>query len=156
MNETIRHIEAFDYYYSLGGTPTVSNCTRVAEKFHISQRTFWNWYKKFNWSNRIEQRNIELANKLERKTNKIILNTKADYRKEIKQNLQVIKALIANSIEEIKAKLIKAESVTDINSIVNMYDKMVHLDLNLIGEGDFDKNKTIKIVLPDELKVGKK
>lgn len=120
MREKLRHKQAFDYYYSLGGEASQSNCSKVAEKFQISERTFWNWYKALNWQHRVEQRDIENGKKLEKKTDNAIVNSKADYR-----------ALIKKTVDEYKERLrlgrIKITRPQDLESLAK-------LDLLLMGE----------------------
>jgi len=61
MKETLRHKEAFEYYYSLGGTATDKNCGKVGAKIGVSCNTIWNWYKAFNWKERVEQRTSDIT-----------------------------------------------------------------------------------------------
>ena len=65
---------------SLSGEASDSHVSQVARKCQVSKRTIWHWYKKLIWRERVEQRNIENAIKLQEKTNKAIVKSKADYR----------------------------------------------------------------------------
>lgn len=117
MKETLKHKEAFEFYYTLGKERSLK---AVAEKFGVSDQAAKNWSKNFNWQYRVEQRDIELARKLQQKTDDIILATKADYRK-------IVKAGIAKWIANFKAGKINPTSVSDL-------EKLVKLDLLLMGE----------------------
>ncbi|MFW9872696.1 MAG: hypothetical protein ACFFG0_06295 [Candidatus Thorarchaeota archaeon] len=152
-NEGIRHIEAFEYYYVLGDKRTLR---AVGKKFKVSEQSVSKWSASFNWHKRVEQRDIEIATKLERKTNRTILNTKADYRKEIKNNLLIVKALLSSAIKEIKAESIKANNVYDVNNLLTAFEKLVNLDLKLIGEAEqLDVNIDDVInALPESIREG--
>ena len=103
MIERPKHIEAFEYYYSLGNKRTLK---KVSEKYSCSIPNIKKWSRAFNWQERVKLRDIEnskaLENKLKPKTNKIIVNTKADYRAEIKSQLNILKALLNKVIKDIK------------------------------------------------------
>ena len=117
-------------------------------------RTLKSWSKAFNWQKRIEQRDIEIGNKLEKKTNKIVLNTKADYRKEIQNSMKVLIGAIRTAFTKgIDGKLklnIAVTSINDLNQIINSTEKLIKLDMDLIGEGT---NEEIKIIVEH---IGKK
>ncbi len=117
VKETLKHKEAFEFYYGLGKE---RNLPKVADKYEVSIQAVKNWSKHFNWQYRVEQRDIELSRKLQQKTDDIILATKADYRK-------IIKAGIAKWISNFKAGKINPTSVSDL-------EKLVKLDLLLMGE----------------------
>jgi transposase-like protein len=126
MKETLRHIKAFDYYYSLGEEKSL---TSVARKFNVSKQTVTKWNKSFNWQHRVEQRDIENGKELEKKTNNAIVNSKADYR-----------ALIKKTVDEYKERLrlgrIKISRPQDLESLAK-------LDLLMMGEAtDINKVNT--------------
>lgn len=58
MKETLRHKEAFEYYYSLGPTRSIP---QVARQYSVSVAAVKKWSRAFNWQERIEQRDIENA-----------------------------------------------------------------------------------------------
>lgn len=118
MKENNKHIEAFEYYYSCGASRGYRD---VARKFSTSLTSITNWAKAFNWQERVEQRNIEVARKLEAKSISTVVNEKANYRK-------IIKAQIGEYVKKIQEGKVKIESISD-------FEKMVKLDLLLMGEG---------------------
>lgn len=135
MKEELKHIKAFEKYYTLGGEPTKENCRKVSEEFHITERTFWNWYKKLNWRKRVEQRNMENSKKIAGKTDEVIVNTKADYRVEIKIQLGILKAILNKIIEDFKEKrIIEVKSTTGLGNVISSYERLCKLDLLLMGE----------------------
>jgi len=158
MIETLRNKEIFELYYSIGSKRSLE---KLLDKLHQnstetapSLRTLKSWSKAFNWQKRIEQRDIEIGNKLEKKTNKIVLNTKADYRKEIQNSMKVLKGAIRTAFTKgIDGKLklnIAVTSINDLNQIINSTEKLIKLDMDLIGEGT---NEEIKIIVEH---IGKK
>ena len=137
----------------------------LADHCGVTSRTLLRWAKAFNWKERIVQRDLEINRKTEEKTNKAIVNTKADYRAEIAKDLKSLKLfrqrsekLIADATEAIEKKQIKITSVEELDRVVSSLKKYhdiqkdyVNLDLKLIGEdpqGMADLN--IKLELPKD------
>ncbi len=129
MREKEVHIDAFEYFYSLGGAASAENCRRVADKFQISERTFWNWYKKLGWKERVHLRNIDVRKKVEEKTNTTIADNKANY-------LSYVHKLF----NDWKAKVDAGEVPVEIKSVSDV-DKIVKLALLLQDEAT-DKTET--------------
>lgn len=129
MREQERHIDAFEYFYSLGGAASKENCRRVADKFQISERTFWNWYKKLGWKERVHLRNIDVGRKVEKKTNTTIADNKANY-------LSYVHKLF----NDWKNKVDNGEVPVEIKSVSDV-DKVVKLGLLLQDEAT-DKTET--------------
>lgn len=117
MKETLRHNEAFEFYYSLGENRSY---LKVADKFDTSKTTVYKWAKQFNWNERVQQRDIEIAKKLEKKTNTTVTNEKARYR-------TIVKAAINDFAKRLHEEEIEVNSVLDL-------ERLVKLDLLLMGE----------------------
>lgn len=136
MPETLEQSSAFDYYFSLGKDRTLD---QVAHKFKKALPTIKKWSSLYSWKERVEQRDIDLSKRLMEKTDTTILNTKANYRKQIKRAISKIAPDDSFDID--------VESVQD-------YERLVKLDLLLMGE-DTESQK-IKVEggpeLLDELK----
>ena len=121
MKETLRHREALEYYYILGDKRTLQ---KVADKFTVSRQSISKWKREFNWQNRIELRDINNGKKLEAKTDKAIVSSKADYR-------ALIKKVVKKFEEKLKDGKIRIERPEDLNV-------MAKLDLLLMGEATED------------------
>lgn len=117
MKETLRHREAFEYYYSLGAE---RNLKKVCQQYTVSIPAVKKWSKALNWQERIEQRDIEIGKKLEEKTNEAVVNSKADYRALIKK---VVKEF-EKRLEAGKIRIAKPEDLSI----------MAKLDLLMMGE----------------------
>jgi len=117
MKEKLKHKEAFEYYYSLGNERSYP---KVASKFIVSRTSIKKWSKAFNWQDRIELRDIANGKKLEAKTDKAVVNSKADYR-----------ALIRKVVKEFEKKL-KDKKI--IISKPGDLAEMAKLDLLMMGE----------------------
>lgn len=115
--ETLRHKEAFEYYYTLGPD---RNLKKVAERFGVSLRSVGNWSKKYNWMERVKQRDIELAQEMRERNNEAILSEKAKIR-------TILKALYNQLVKDLRDGKVKIKSVSDL-------EKVVKLDLMLMGE----------------------
>ncbi len=135
MKEKLKHREAFEFFYSLGGEASEKNARKVAEKYQVSERTIWRWYKQFNWRERVEQRDIENAKKLKAKTDRAIVNSKADYRALIKKTVDLYK----KRLEEGKIIINRPQDL----------DTLIKADLTLMGESTNDIE--IKVKLPKDL-----
>ena len=139
MKEKIKHKEAFEFFLSIGGMASDKNVRKVAENWQVSERTIWRWYKKYNWKERVEQRNIENGKKLEQKVDKVIVQSKANYR-------ALISKVVKKFEEKLKGGKIRIERPEDLNI-------MAKLDLLLMGENPEDKNLEINVTIN---KVGEK
>ncbi|WP_455920510.1 hypothetical protein [Priestia megaterium] len=117
MKETLKHKEAFEYYYSLGEKRTYQ---KVADQFDTSKTTVYKWSTNFGWIERVAQRDIDVAKKLEKKTNNTVADEKARYR-------TIIKGAIADFAKRLQDKEIVVDSVLDL-------ERLVKLDLLLMGE----------------------
>jgi len=147
MKETLRHREAFEYYYSLGDKKSI---TEVARKFTLSRASISKWSKAFNWQDRIVQRDIENGKELSKKVNDNIVNSKADYRALIRQTVDLYKKrldegkIIISRPQDLEtlAKLDltlmgEATDITEDKSVYDLVDKLMGLDIK-------DINKNIK------------
>jgi len=130
VKETLRHKEAFEYYYSLGDNRSYP---KVALKFTVSKTSIKKWAKNFNWQERIELRDINNGKELEKKVDKAIVNSKADYR-------ALIKKVVKKFEQKLKDGKIRIERPEDLNV-------MAKLDLLLMGESpDDDLEITVKLI----------
>ena len=124
MKETLRHTEAYNFYYALGDKRTLQ---LVANKFTVSRQSVDKWKREFNWRDRVELRDINNGKKLEAKTDKIVVNSKADYRALIRQTVNLYK-----------------QRLDDGKIIINRpqdLETLAKLDLTLMGEAT-DINET--------------
>ncbi len=111
--ETLQRREAFDYYYSLGANRTYK---QVAERFQVSERTVNNWAKWFNWQERVRMRDIENSKKLEERTDKRIVDRKADM-------LKVVEHAImgkGHMAEQLVKGDLKGASIKDLKMLVEL------------------------------------
>jgi len=151
MVEKPKNIEAFEHYYISGDKRSYKS---TASRFNVAKKTIERWAKEFNWQERVKLRDIEnskaLENKLKPKTNKIIVNTKADYRAEIKSQLNILKAILNNTIKDIKAgNIIDIADTGNLKDVVNSYEKLCTLDLKLMGESPDEKDFIFEVKLVD-------
>lgn len=117
MKEKLKHKEAFEYYYSLGDKRTLK---KVALQYTCSVPGVKKWSKAFNWQDRIELRDMNNGKKLEAKTDKAIVNSKADYR-------ALIKKVVKEFEQRLKDKKIVISKTGDLA-------EMAKLDLLMMGE----------------------
>jgi len=117
MKEKLKHKEAFEYYYSLGDKRSLK---KVALQYTCSIPAVKKWSIAFNWQDRIELRDIDNGKKLEAKTDKAVVNSKADYR-----------ALIRKTVDLYKKKLDDGKIII---SRPQDLDILAKLDLTMMGE----------------------
>lgn len=129
MKETLRHREVFEYYYSLGEK---RGLRKVGQKCDVSRSAVGKWSKAFNWQERVEQRDIENAKKLEAEVNKAVVSSKADYRALIKK---VVKEF-EDRLEAGKIRIAKPEDLSI----------MAKLDLLMMGEATEKEKQEITII----------
>ena len=140
--ETLRQKQIFDIYYSLGDkrsleklNETLKNTPEYSDKTP-SLDTLKSWSKKFNWQERIQQRDVEISKGLEKKINQDIINEKAEHRKLIKAILNELKRSLIEYQNEIKEgiKPAQIETIKDLKDISQIIDTLIKLDLNILGE----------------------
>jgi hypothetical protein len=130
MKEKQKHLDAFELFYTLGGEASQENCTRVSDKFQITERTFWNWYKKLGWKDRVHLRNIDVNEEVVQRTNSKIADNKAKY-------LTYVHKLF----DDWKKKVDDGDAPVEIKSASDV-DKIVKLALLLQDEaGEIIENK---------------
>lgn len=129
MTETLRDKEAFEYYYSLGAE---RNLEKVSQKYSVSIPAVKKWSKNFNWQFRVQQRDIENSKNLEKKTNKEVIDAKADFRKTIFAIHQTLKKSLNEFMK--KNETVPIEGIKDLEKVVLILDKLARLDMGLVGE----------------------
>lgn len=152
MQETKKHRDALDEYYAMGAGRTLRS---LADRQKIAIRTAQIWSKEFNWQLRVTQRDVKNSDKIEAKTDNAIVNTKADYRRDIRLALQPVKAAINKAIVkneetgqlEVRISIAKP---TDLESVIRSFVSLAKLDLLLMGEADSSQEIILK--LPKEWK----
>lgn len=132
MKEDRIHVKAFEYWYATGGGSTGQAVSRaVTEKCGVSQRTFWNWYKRFNWKARAIERNEALADKLAEAVIAETLKTREEL-------LQIVHLCIEEFEQNLRTGRVKILDVAD-------FDKLLKLHQLLVGERTGDET-TINII----------
>ena len=155
MQERQRHIEAFDKYYAAGDKRSLKT---LSGRCKIDIRTAQKWSSKFNWQERIARRDIENGKKIQAKTDRTIVNTKADYRRDVRLALQPLKAAINKAIvknEETGLPEVKIpiKEARDLTSVIMSFEKLIKLDLILMGEADSRTEHNVSLI--DVLRAGR-
>lgn len=130
--ETLKHQEAFDFYYSLGEDRSYA---KVAEQFNVSIGTVAKWAGSFSWQRRIVERDRKIALQMQRALDKQILEDKKSYRK-------IIQASVKKYIDNLTAGKVTINSVKDFDTLVRL-DKLLMDDLDK-GTAD-DINSLISV-----------
>ena len=115
---------AFEIYYKLVSDSSLraGRCLQiVADKLGRNRRTVQNWYRKYNWDNRVAQRALEQAKQagsieLHNET----LSIRTEYRK-------AMDTLLEQAYKDIQEGKLQIESMEDL-------ERMIKLDLLLMGE----------------------
>ncbi|GAH70662.1 unnamed protein product, partial [marine sediment metagenome] len=121
------------------------------------------WKKEFDWESRIAKRDLKIIQAIEKKITKSIVEEKYQYHKQVSMNVKLIRSVIATVFDKIKNKEIKLETLGDINTTMWVFERLVRLDLFLLGEpekillkfkGDItisDKDKEIALLSDEKL-----
>lgn len=127
VNESLRHLKAFEYWISLGDKRTYKS---VAEEFKVSECTIFKWAHSFNWKERLEERQQEYAKKLALDSDKKLL----EYRKKNIERLEATLQLYDKKLAEGKV------DVTQLPDIL----KVIELQAKLTGAEDHGLADPIK------------
>ena len=113
--ETLKHQEAFDYYYSLGDDRSYA---KVAEQFNVTVGTVTKWAGSFSWQRRVVERDRKIALQMQREMDKQILQDKKNYRK-------IIQATINKYVENFKAGKVEVTSIKDLIALIECDTKLM-------------------------------
>jgi hypothetical protein len=155
MRETREHTDAFNEYYLMGNQRSLK---KLASSRKVSEKTAKKWSAEHDWQNRIALRDIELSRKEIERVDQEILNTKADYRKQINKRLEedakldtFATGLIARAKESIETGKLKIETIKELAELMRAHQgstarkaELMKLDLLLMGE-DVDKGHDASI-----------
>lgn len=136
--ETLRQKQAFEIYYGMGEGRTLEKLREVLQnttgytQHTPALDTLKSWSRKFNWQLRIQQRDIENAKKLEKQTDKTIIDEKAEIRKIIQVHMNIIKQVLNDYIQ--KGTVAEIKTVGELNQLSNVLDKLSRLEMDLLGE----------------------
>lgn len=130
--EKLKHKEAFEFYYALGDNRTLQ---KVADEFKVNYLTIMKWRDSFDWMNRIQERDNEIANKIKEETMNSLINEKKNYRK-------IVKLAITQIVGKMKNGELKY-NITDL-------DRLVRLDLHLLGEEEQSVKVNSEVTLTEQ------
>jgi hypothetical protein len=153
MRESLKHQEAFDYYYSLGKDRTYRS---VADRFKVGKRAVERWGSEFNWLERIQQRDISNSREVQARTDRVVVNSRADHRKDIRLALQPVKAAINKLVQknpdtgELELK-IEMKTPKDMALAISSLEKLMKLDLVMMEEADSRTDHKVVFILPGDI-----
>lgn len=138
--ESLKQKEAFEYYYSLGEKRTGD---LVAKRFKCTARTVYEWSRRWNWAERVIQRDIEVGRALAQRNTSAVIDEKANYRKMIKMSL-------VSFLNDLRAGTVKVRNISD-------FERLVKLDLTLMGEvSEIVQNNNENSMTPEDRELLKK
>lgn len=121
-NDKMLHLTAFEHYFAQGPKRTFS---ATAEALNVSVVTISSWNRKYRWEKKIKERELELEQKLAKRTNETILGQKVRW-------IKLIEALIRSTYEtdengEITKLKVKCRHVGDLKDLCEMFQKFYHI-----------------------------
>jgi hypothetical protein len=131
MIETLKHQEAFNYYYAMKDR----NLKAVAKHFGYGVRTVEKWSSEFAWQHRIHQRDSENAEKVEAKTNESIVESIVEVKA---RYLEIIKESIGIYVQNLKLGKVKVNSIQDL-------ERLAKLEIYLREDGASEEDKIVNI-----------
>ena len=106
----IKHLDAFEFYYSLGSARTYE---QVAQEFNKSEKTIRNWGYVEKWAEEIKLRDLEALKEARRKSVKERVSKSIKYQK-------IIDASIGKYIEGLKNGEVIINSVSDLERLFKL------------------------------------
>ena len=106
----IKHLDAFEYYYSLGSARTYE---QVAQKFNVKYNTVNNWGYKEKWQEEVKLRDIEQL-KENRRLSLVGRRSKA------KEYKTIVEACIGQYVEKLKKGKVEVKSVKDLETLIKL------------------------------------
>ena len=119
IRETLRHREAFDYYYLRGEK---RNLQAVARRFRVSKNAVGGWSVVFNWRERILQRDRSNAQAIEERTDINIQEAKTEILKMLCSKVSAWNGMFFGKQvdEKIKQKKISEFTPSDICNFIRL------------------------------------
>lgn len=134
MQETLRHKTAFEYYYSLGAE---RNITKVAREISVCRASVSNWSRKFNWQERVKERDDKNAKELAKKVDNDIQKRDAENIRIARAAIKVFaQSLIGHIDHTCECGKVHRFPVPKAKLTADQFDKMVRLEKFIMGEGD--------------------
>ena len=124
--ETLACRDAFEHYYSLGESRSMQ---KVAIEVGKSLPTIKRYSVSFNWRTRVEQRDLSIADKVEKQTIATVVNSKARYR-------EIIHDLTDEFVRAVADGKIKVRNILD-------FERIVRLDMELMGVSSDDEDDNL-------------
>ena len=137
--ETQQHMLAFEIYFGMGNTRTLA-C--VAKEVGLSETTVRGWSRSFKWADRIEKRDTEVAEQVNKKAVKLAATHKIQYLETIDKGMKLFREGLDNGAIEVK-------SIADGERLVNMYVK-------LLGETQVNQTNVMIVTASDIIKAERK
>lgn len=113
--ETLRHKEAFEIYYTLGHKRSYK---RTALKMSVSPQSIRAWAISFNWKERVILRDNRIGNKLEKATEDAVTGEK-------KQLLAILLKSLADVIDENRELKVAITNQQDLVSTVKAASQLM-------------------------------
>ena len=139
LDETLRQKEAFEHYYSLGATKSLE---QTATHIGVNIRTVKDWSSKFNWQGRKNHRDLMNEGPLERQTNRTVVDTKAEIRKDIEDAIFLMRSTIRQTSNKVadyldnpseKGNPLEVANVKDFRELIATYRVLVDIYNDTIG-----------------------
>lgn len=113
--ETQEHRHAFEIYFAMGDARSLS---AVATETGKSMTTISSWSRSFGWAERVEKRNSEVAEQINKKAVRQAATRKIDYLNTIHKGMEQFQ-------QGLEDGTIKVKSVGDAEKLINMYMKLI-------------------------------
>ena len=158
--ETLRHQEAFNYYYLMGSTRNLLKVCRIAG---VSEAAIKKWSKSFNWQKRIIERDKKNAAAIEEATDKKLVVDKIEYRTQVKELLIVLRGAIQIAVNTMKSggvlfdkdgnkvlvSSFNCNTADGLSKVAAAIERLMRLDLTLMGESEERREMIMKWVYED-------
>jgi len=143
--ETLRHQEAFNYYYLLGSTRTL---LKISHLTGVNITTLKSWSRSFNWQKRIIERDKKNAAAIEKATDKKLVADKIEYRTQVKELLIVLREAIQVAVNTMRSggvlydaggnkvlvSKFSCNTADGLSKVSAAIERLMRLDLTLMGE----------------------
>jgi len=148
MKETLRHKQAFEYYYGLGDGRSY---TEVARHYNVTKGAVGQWGTAFNWQQQLKQRDVKNAQTLAKKTDKAIVARDAKYIKIAEAAINVFASSLVGHVDETCPNCGYKVTVNVPKAKMDAYqfDKMVRLIKFELGESDTREEHVIRLEYVD-------
>ena len=117
-SETLQQKRAFEMFLRLGAKASDKVFSEIAASEQVTTQTVWNWYKRFQWRQRADERLSKIITEMEAETNEMLLRRR-----------RLLDKLLDSFEAKIESGQIQLSKISELCQILKLASKLQADDL---------------------------